>query len=356
MKKIAYIEIDNHHAEVALSFMEIMEGSQQFSVDYYFSEKIKKQVGREGYIFVSDSSMIIDQLKEKKYDLIVIGTVHRFFNTFQAIVQRYNTAVIAHNLNFVKASKFGLFKNIFKEDMIYRLKLWLKEGLFCAPKVYETAKLLVLDESLLSEEYQFLPIFYNKNFDKTNDEVLTVVIPGGVSQKRRDYKKVISKIKELENQVKVGEVLENKLIEFVFLGKVVEKDELKEITDLERALEYVNITYFTERVSQTDFEKWMNKADVLWCPIQRNTRFFSQKEVYGLTKMTGNIGDAIKYGKMAVFPADYHSELGFIVPEQKDVMTQFQKLKTSSFDFQTDYNKATVQAKLEKILEGLISI
>jgi hypothetical protein len=45
----------------------------------------------------------------------------------------------------------------------------------------------------------------------------------------------------------------------------------------------------------------MQKADVLWCPIQQKTMFFSQEEIYGKTKMTGNLGDAIKFGKQAVF-------------------------------------------------------
>jgi hypothetical protein len=45
----------------------------------------------------------------------------------------------------------------------------------------------------------------------------------------------------------------------------------------------------------------MQKADVLWCPIQQETEFFSHKEIYGTTKMTGNLGDAIKFGKWLFF-------------------------------------------------------
>jgi hypothetical protein len=355
LKKIAYIEIDTH-AEIAQSFMEIMQGSQSFSVDYYFSKKIKDQIEDLGQnIFLSDSSMILDQLKEEKYDLIIIGTVHRYFNTFQAIVEKYNTAVIVHNENFIKASKLSLIKSIFKADTIYRLKLWWKEGLFYASKVYRTAKnLLILDEKLSSEQFKFLPLFYTKDFEKPENKVLTIVIPGGVSQQRRDYKKVFSTIKNLEELSKHS-IIENKLIEFVFLGKA-KNNELKEIIDLERSLEYINITYFSERVSQTEFENWMQKADILWCPIQEETRFFSQKEIYGKTKMTGNLGDAIKFGKLAIFPENYQSKLGFIIPEQKNIFEQFKELKNRQFDFQKDYNKKSVLEKIEKVLNGLISI
>lgn len=355
MKKIAYIEIDTH-AEIAQDFINVMSGSGEFTVDYYFSKKIKDQIIESGEnIFLSDSSMILDQLKLQRYDVIIIGTVHRYFNTFLAIVKKYNASVIVHNMNFMKSSKFSLIKSIFKEDQIYRLKLLWKEGLLNSSKVYQTAKkLLVLDEELCSDKLKFLPLFYTKNFKKPENKVLTIVIPGGVSQQRRDYKRVFSTIKNLEKLSKHSDS-ENKFIEFIFLGKA-KNEELKEIIDLERSLKYINITYFSERVSQADFEDWMQKADVLWCPIQQKSTFFSQEEIYGKTKMTGNLGDAIKFGKQAVFPSNYASKLDFIVPEQKDILEQFKSLKNSQFDFQKEFNKKSVQQKLEKLLNELISI
>lgn len=355
MKKIAYIEIDTH-AEIAQDFIEIMQDSHEFEVDYYFSQKIKNQIkeSRET-IFLSDSSMIMDQLKMKKYDLIIIGTVHRYFNTFQAITERFNTAIVAHNINFTTISKSDLIKNVFKKDVIYRLKLWWKEGLFYSSKVYGKAKnLLVLDSELASEKYKFLPLFYTKNFHNSKSKVLKVVIPGGVSQLRRDYKRVFSNIKKWENDLKEVSNFESKLIEFIFLGKA-EGKELREIIDLERSLECITITYFSERVSQHDFEKWMSEADVLWCPIQQETEFFSHKEIYGTTKMTGNLGDAIKYGKLAVFPKDYPSKLDFIIPENDTIIEQFKELKNKDYDFQKNYNKKSVQENLKQVLNQLIN-
>lgn len=353
MKKIAYIEIDTH-AEIAADFMDLMKDSKGFSVDYYFSERIKNQIRtNDEAVFLSDNSMILDQLKSKKYDLVIIGTVHRYFNTFLNITNKYKTAVIVHNLNFSKASKLDLIKNVFKEDVIYRLKLWWKEGLFNTSKVYKKSKnLLVLDKEFSSHEYRFLPLFYTKSIELPVNKIFTVIIPGGVSQKRRDYENVNKIILDLENRMKGGYKLKNPLIEFVFLGKAKD-DELKELIDLERSLEHINITYFKERVSQEDFEIWMEKADVLWCPIQQQTEFFSQKEVYGKTKMTGNIGDAIKFGKIAVFPENYISNLDFIVAEKENVIEQFYELQNVQYDFQKEYNKQTVLKNLEDLLHKL---
>lgn len=346
MKKIAYIEIDTH-AEIAQAFMDIMEGSQDFAVDYYFSKRIKDQVShRHEAVFLSDSSMILDQLKGKGYDLVVIGTVHRYFNTFLAITKKYNTAVISHNLNFIKASKLDLMKSVFKGDIIFRLKLWLKEGLFYKTKVYQTSRtLFVLDEALISGRYQYLPLFYTRDFDKAKNEKFVVVIPGGVSQKRRDYHYIFETIQNLNA---------DKSYQFIFLGKAG-GHELKQLQHLSEKLPgNIHITYFSERVSSEDFEQWMQKADVLWCPIQQDTEFFSMKETYGLTKMTGNLGDAIAYGKLAVFPGNYPSKLNFIIPEKENVLEQLKTVSENPFDFYTAYSRKEVQKKLEQFLTGLI--
>lgn len=347
MKKIAYIEIDTH-AEIAQDFMDLMHDSKVFSVDYYFSEKIKNQIREDSQtVHVSDSSMILDQLSEKNYDLVIIGTVHRYFNTFFAVSQKYNTSIIVHNLNFSKSSKFDLIKNIFKNDQIYRLKLLLKEGLFHAKRTYKKANnLLILDQDLASGKLRFLPLFYTKDFEKKENEIFTIVIPGGVSQKRRNYQKVFTIIQNLKTEKKFT---------FVFLGKAKDR-ELKDVEKLSENLpENIKIIYFSERVSSEIFDEWMRKADVLWCPIQEKTEFFSNEEVYGITKMTGNLGDAIKYGKPAVFPENYSSKLGFIIPEEENVINQFLKLKNFQYDFQKDFSREKIQKDAELLLNQLIS-
>lgn len=348
MKNIAYIEIDTH-AEIAQDFMDLMQDSKAFSVDYYLSEKIKNQIQENGnVVHQSDSSMIMDQLSTKNYDLIIIGTVHRYFNTFLAIGEKYNTSVIIHNLNFSKISKSDLIKNIFKNDLIYRLKLWWKEGLFYADKTYAKAKHhLVLDRELSSDKLEFLPLFYTKSVDKSRDKIFTIVIPGGVSQKRRDYKKVFDIIRNLKTEDQFT---------FVFLGKA-KGHELKDLENLDKNLpENIKTIYFSERVSPEIFDQWMRKADVLWCPIREEAEFFSNKEIYGETKMTGNLGDAIKYGKPAVFPKNYSSKLKFIIREEDNVIEQFLKLKDSAFDFQKDFSKDKILNDIENVLNRLVSI
>ena len=385
MKKIAYIELDTH-AEIALNFMELIQDSKAFSVDYYFSEKILRFFGfaqndkLPENIFKAKPENLIQQLSTDNYELIIIGTVHRYFNVFEKIAEKFNTSIICHNLNFVKVSNFHLLSSIFKEDFKYRLKLLLKEGLLRKSNVYKKAKnLLVLDrgfDSAQPDKYKFLPIFYTKFLEKPKNETYTIVIPGAVSQKRRDYKKTIKELKKLELNFNEGEFrracpeisgnetfVENneqrkgsfvgttQKIQVIFLGKAQGK-ELEILQNFEQSKpENIFIKYFTEKVPQDIFDHYMQKADVLWCPIQQETEFFSQKEIYGVTKMSGNIGDAIKFGKLAIFPENYPSNYSFIIPE-KGSLGDFLFIK-KDVDF-SEFSKEKVLQELEKTIFALL--
>lgn len=389
MKKIAYIELDTH-AEIALNFMELIQDSKAFSVDYYFSEKILRFFGfaqndkLPENIFKAKPENLIQQLSTNNYQLVIIGTVHRYFNVFEKVAEQFNTSIICHNLNFVKVSNFDLLSSIFKEDFQFRLKLLLKEGLLRKSKVYQKAKnLLVLDRGFENfvrkplvyaqpDKYKFLPIFYTKFSGKSENETYTIVIPGAVSQKRRNYNKVIKELKNLElnfdnyefrrNETFVENNLQEKgssvgttqNIEIIFLGKAQGKElEILQDFDSSTSLRMTNISikYFTEKVPQDVFDDYMQKADILWCPIQQETEFFSQKEIYGFTKMSGNIGDAIKYGKSAIFPENYPSNYSFIIPE-KGSLEDFLFTK-KDVDF-SEFSKEKVLQELEKTIFALL--
>ena len=351
MKKIAYIELDTH-AEIAGNFMDLMQDSNEFSVDYYFSEKISKQIDpQDSNIFLSDSSKIFRQLKEKNYDLVIIGTAHRYFDVFLKITGYFNTALIVHNLNFAKISRIQLFKNVFKKDFKYRLKLLLKEGLFSAPKVFEKASnLLVLDESIIVKNpdlnLKFMSVFYTKFFTKPENKIFTIVIPGAVSQQRRDYLHVLNSLKNFQRKSHY---------QFVFLGKAL-GNELSWIKKFEKSKsQNISVKYFTEKVPQQIFDEFMMRADILWCPIRDQTEFFNQKEYYGITKMSGNIGDAIKYGKLAIFPENYPNSHPFIIPENENIEEQiYTYQKWMDYDFREHFAKGTVLKSLEKMLAKLL--
>ena len=347
MKKIAYIELDTH-AELAANFYELTKDSSEICVDFYFSEKIFKilDIHTEN-IFLTDNSALFETLEQKKYDLIIIGTVHRHFNLYKTIVGKFKTAIIVHNLNFTKSSKWQLLKSIFKKDFKYRLKLLLKESLLDAPKVYQQSHYLLGIDKQMSKNnnLEFLPIYFNEfNSSESESDTVNVVIPGTVSQSRRDYDSFFERLKQFRD---IG-VNYN----IILLGKAAGK-ELKNIKLISAQLpQFITIQYFENKINQDIFDDWMMKADVLYCPIQKETEFFSIKEIYGKTKISGNIGDAIKYAKPAIFPESYASDLKFIIKEKRDLQTQFSEVSNQAFDF-NNYIKENISEELIQLLKAL---
>lgn len=324
--------------------MDAVKDAEDLHVDFYLSEKIRKRICHvsESQLFLTDTTSVAQQIRKGKYDLAIIGTAHRYFDTFSKISKENHTAVIVHNMNFSRAGKGQLLSSVLKEDQAFRLKLLIKEGLLKAPEVYRNSAKLVLDESLAIPGYQYLPLFYCEAKEVVPHSVLTVVVPGSVSQSRRDYRHILEQIETFKQPVKL-----------VFLGKA-SGNELKMINDfLEKKPPHIELIYFEEKLSSEEFSQWMQAADLLWCPIQKETAFFNIPEVYGKTKMTGNIGDAIKSGKIAVFPADYQSDYPFIFQEEKNLEQQFRGLAQNAYQKKDFPAKETVKQQLISLLKKL---
>lgn len=353
MKRVAYIEIDTH-AEIVRNFKDLMDDSKKFSVDYYFSDKVLDTLDLEPshQVFRASSDNLYDLLYQKKYDLVIIGTVHRYFNLFLKVVQNFPSVIIAHNLNFIQASRWDLLKNTFRKDVKFRLKLFLKEGLWFKNKVYENAKvLLVLDSNLAKNQgikkINYFPIFFNKFDEVGQDNIFRVVIPGSVSQSRRDYRAVI---KELE-YLKIG-----RKVEFIFLGQAKGK-KLGWLENLEKKLpQNIKIQYFKNKLPQDVFDDWMKKANLLWCPIQREIEFLGIKEIYGETKMSGGIGDAIKFAKMAIFPKNYSSELFFVKNENQSIANNIKNFQMLNKNEWKIFEKNNILVELEEIIYNFVEI
>ncbi|MGZ5212004.1 MAG: hypothetical protein ACXWB6_07025, partial [Kaistella sp.] len=193
---------------------------------------------------------------------------------------------------------------------------------------------------------KFLPVFFLNEYEKPQKSILTIVIPGAVSQKRRDYLHVFNCLKNFKNKIQYH---------LVFLGKA-SGGELLWLKDFEnKKPQNISLQYFTGKVPQPIFDEWMQKADILWCPIQHETEFFSNKECYGTTKMSGNVGDAIKFGKLAIFPENYPTTHPFIIPENKSIEEQiYSHQDAMEYDFHISFSKQKVLKSLEKMLAKLL--
>jgi len=218
-------------------------------------------------------------------------------------------------------------------------------------EVYKNAKLIwVLDENLektldiehSKRETHFLPVFFGekpKTTEKSEEKL--IIVPGEVSQKRRDYSKIMEHLKGFKKDI---------LCRIVFLGKAGE-EELAKIQESEKQLpQNIKIEYFRERIPKNIFENYLEKADFLWCPLKMKTSFFGMEEIYGETKMSGNIGDAVRFMKPAVFPAVYLSRCPFIIKENENIEQIFSDSANISENSFENFTKEKIVLQLEKII------
>lgn len=71
--------------------------------------------------------------------------------------------------------------------------------------------------------------------------------------------------------------------------------------------------------------------------------------------MSGNIGDAIKHGKLAIFPENYPNSHPFIIPENKNIEEEIYTYhKWMEYDFAEHFAKEKVRQSLEKTLTVLL--
>lgn len=353
MIRVAYIELDTH-AEIASQMMDLTKDSKIVEVDYFFSSKILSQLGISPgpKVHLSSKDSLIYDLSRATYDVVLIGTVHRYFSLFREVQKKFNTYLIVHNLNFTERSAIDLFFSFPKKDFSYRLKLLLKEGLLRAPILHRVKRrLLTLDQDLALEPLRSLPLFYTKYEETSKEAIVKVVIPGTVSQERRDYKDVFKKLsKEFQNQ-REGQ---KRKLQIVFLGKCSGK-ELSWLQKLEeQRLSGLELIYFTHRVSNELFQMHMRSADVLWSPVKRTNWFFSGKEYYGSTKMTGALGEAISFGKPIVLPHFYYSTFPLAFQESSDLFGLFQRLHGKDLVDLESYSKSAQLSSLETLLSSFV--
>ena len=276
---------------------------------------------------------------------------------FSSILKNNKTLTIVHNFNFYfKTNQPDFLKLIYSYDWkmkYYLLKLMLKEKVYKQKKTIFNSKFFgyLGNSSNEIDNLYSIPIHFNQYHKITKKNEILICIPGSVEQKRKDYLAVIELIKKIKP---------NPLLHFVFLGKVKEKKIKLELERLvNKNLKNLKITYFTSRVEQEEFDKLMNVADFIFCPIHKKTDFYLQDEFYGKTKISGAEFDCITYGKPAIFPSFYSFDWNIINYNELIELEYFfnyltfesvQEHQVKTEKFIQLYQKKQTQQKLEEFL------
>ncbi|WP_128331361.1 hypothetical protein [Apibacter sp. HY039] len=308
--KIAILEFETH-THLLLQWNALLQNS---GIDYHFyiSSSISCLIPEipdslKTVLEVKDYPQLSDFLADN--DLIIFNTLHRNFQKFNFLFKEKNTQILVHNGNFFFNSRKPDWKLFLKVKNLhlqyYYLKLIFKENIYFTKKIICEAKAYAfLNENIKQhfstdeKKYITLPLIYNKfNVEPSEQNKINIVIPGEVSQSRRNYQLVFKLLKYLSPK---------QIMKFTFLGKISDQSMLQSLHLLKKNRNNsVEISYFRERIPQSEFDLTMNESHFVLCPLHKETQFYLQKEIYGQTKASGNEADCISYGKIGIFPQHY---------------------------------------------------
>jgi hypothetical protein len=168
-------------------------------------------------------------------------------------------------------------------------------------------KRYIQTERLTTKPVFVLPPVFSKAYPPSDVGAFTVVVPGSIDERRRDYDLV------LRAWEKAG--LKNAVL--VLAGRPVDAYGAR---IHERAAALVSagfiIRYFAGEVPEAEFQSIVSGASLLLSPLMIRTSIHDGiEEEYGRSKFSGNVYDAIRHGKPLVVPSE------LVVPQDMEAAT-----------------------------------
>ena len=148
----------------------------------------------------------------------------------------------------------------------------------------------------------YLPFLWNESACKSHNEKLHLVIPGTVNLRSRVYVMVAKVLEILANRVTNGG------LKLTLLGKINGKSERHLLYTMQKICgAAIELSYFTKAIDSQTFDHIMEEADLLWLPLHQQWQYGVVMEEGGISCLSGNIGDWVRFGKKALVPAHYPS-------------------------------------------------
>ena len=336
------VELD-YHIDLLDVFLILIDKSF-FSTSCLTSKTIHQKLSAEAKegvnFYFSQASEIPGLIEELNPSLIFFNTCASHYKMWSKMNLPFSVLRI-HNIN----SYFAGFESIRMPHGFYEIRKWITHFtwriLFKNDLLYRRRLLKKIDKfSFLSEsnfnyfktKFPYLshkagPSFPIALFDsdfikKQPDDPLVVVIPGTLESKRKDLDVIEGLVKSIsESEYRV---------ELIFAGKSTPQTIplLNRLKKMER--EGFSIVSFKEFLPLTLFDKIVRRADLMVFPIRLRTSYKIFSEVYGITKISGNAKDLIRYGKYSLMPEEYpvsgpEKSLIFAYRDEDDIFSVLKK-------------------------------
>jgi len=321
---------DTQHYEMVNVWSNIFN-HQDNQLLYLINEKIQKKLFANTkshekastiHFVLKDASNVNDFYKKCdeqtaifKPDLVIMNTIDSEYKSVWNYLKKLNApyCITIHNIHTWLKPPFTLNR---KALLNY----------FFRKKMIAHSRFIVVQEELFID-YIKLNKLYRRNvfavphtireFETilTDNSKIRVAIPGGIDGVRRDYnftKEIIEEISKISSQ-----------FQFIFLGKVIGPigiEVWKKIEELK--LRGVDIEHHYDDNSNLIFDEQMRKSDIVFLPLNVDTKFEGIHEIYGTSKVTGVIYDMMRFSKPGIVPVKMK-----IPPTMKDGLISYESKK-----------------------------
>jgi hypothetical protein len=352
--KIAIIESHNYHLQYVKVLIEVFKG---YKIDLYLNREhilnLKKNLRNKEInyfeIYNYDNFLsilrLVKTINKNNYDKIFINTIPlkgklRYY--LPIFIKNKNIIVTLHQLNSVLLKlKHMNFIPIGEYFTLVMNKVLLMKA-YGINVLSENLKNNLINYRIKQKIFTIPFELYENKIYKSQDTIKLTrfVIPGEVSQIRRDYETIYEAFKNLNI----------KNIELYLLGKL-RKDSVEFLNKMIK-LRNIKIFYYEDFVEDLEFQRVMAISDYIINPIVKVFKQGRISEYYGETKESGATFLSIKYGLKIIIP-DY------ILPmkEIEEITIQYNN-SLSLAEIITDlctYNKNFTSESYEKILLNFTS-
>ncbi len=320
--KIAVIELECH-AEVLRSTILLFSKLPTYQLTVFTTTEIVTEAGlsvestaRLNVILKNSNEKESAFLKRNvdlinKHNYLLINTLQRKFYIYNNLKITIPIAVRVHNSHFYwskifqfkkyRLAKFKLLiKEIYKLEILQR-KQFLKKVNYFFFSSENTFAYAIHQYPLLNSKAYLFPLNFQDSIStvsKGNEK--TLIVPGKVDSLRKDLNFLSEFVKLLHEKPLDFQ------INLIFLG-ITEGEKANRF--IENIMQYssrsLKIVHFTNIVPLDTYNNYFKLSDVVLCPIYTHTVFQLSKEIYGKTKVSGGVNDAINFGKWCFVPSSY---------------------------------------------------
>ena len=391
MKKVCIVELKsgNHSVaelckyanpmlnEVILFTTPVLLANIKTDLDEYINlvKIIVKDDNETYYSFIQQ----INKICNYEVDMLILNTINRW--EFLFLKPECSVFAYVYSLNFWSydlISHIGIVKNFFRFNYLNLLSWhpnrWHANpyfGYIIRKKILRNIDGLIVeyppfvdrltDASNISKPVYFLPKRTYSNVETTNVSNKTVfVIPGMISQVRREYDLVIDAFLNIPKEIQSS-------IKLIILGRPIKKYGLKIIERL-KILDRsdIEIEYFTKFISHDNFSQTLSQADLIIAPIKLDYYSGIINEKFTYTKGTGTFHDMLRYSIPTIVPSIYNvakefedcfikykdiSDLSSLIAELSTNEHKLRKQKKLTFETIKKYSLINVQLMFNKLYE-----